>query len=98
MQKVIEKSLTKAILEDIWNLNQTNAEMYAIMAKLSWEGQTNKESFIPKLEVMKAEISHQISQLTSNVDDLFRTMDKKIGILITKMSKVQKIEQQLFLS
>lgn len=91
MQKAIEKSLTKAIAEDIWDLNRTNAEMCAIMAKLSWAGQTSKESLIPKLEVMKAEISHQVKELTSNVDLLYKGMDIKIGVIIAKMSKVHQI-------
>ena len=35
MQKTIHKSLIKVIAEQIWDINKTNAEMCAIMAKLS---------------------------------------------------------------
>lgn len=40
---------------------------------------------------MKAEICHQISQLTSNVNHIYKAMDIKIGVIIAKMSDFHQI-------
>lgn len=50
----------QSIVEDLEELKRANDSMYQSLLSVQGQGILQQEKMVPKLEVMKAEISHQI--------------------------------------
>lgn len=73
------------VLQEISQLNKTNAEFYSLLRKLNSTETHLNETFSQRLETMRADIRDKIKQLAANVDLMYQMLDRKISLLIRKI-------------
>lgn len=90
MERFAEISLKNAIASQLMELNQANAQFYALLNRVGSICERQDKVNDQRLEDLRLDMKDRIRVLSGNVDVLYQTLDAKIGMVVSHLSHFEQ--------